>query len=113
MLEFPAHLEKLILDYLKKAFLDPRKMKGAGESFNEKDFKYFSRGAGLLSEAYTVERETLPKNYFNDPVLRSGYLLYFLPVNYLKIIRIFEQFSPQELVSGKIRILDIGCGPGT
>ncbi|MDO8518679.1 MAG: small ribosomal subunit Rsm22 family protein, partial [Deltaproteobacteria bacterium] len=47
------------------------------------------------------------------PVLRSGYLLYFLPVNFLKIARVLGQLPPDELVSGKVRVLDLGSGPGT
>lgn len=110
MNEFPSQLEKIIQSHLKQTFLDPKKAKGA---FNDKDYIYFSKGAARLSEAFTSERGSLPVNYLNDPVLRSGYLLYFLPVNFLKIMRVLAQLDPKELVTGKVRVLDLGCGPGT
>lgn len=112
MLQFPPELTEILLSYIKQAYLK-KSLKARCSPFNEHDFRYFSRGAGRLSQAFTEERESRPDNYFNDPVCRSGYLLYFLPVNFLKIVRIFEQGDTRELVTGKIRVLDLGSGPGT
>ena len=75
--------------------------------------KFFGRGGKILSDSFTEDRSSLPPNYLNDPVLRSGYLLYFLPVNFLKVHRILSEFSPDEMMTGKVRVLDVGSGPGT
>lgn len=90
-----------------------RREKVLNSPFNDKDILYFSKGAARLSDGFTHDRGGLPQNYFNDPVLRSGYLLYFLPVNLLKIHHILGQLSETEILSGKVRILDVGSGPGT
>jgi len=113
MLQFPKFLEDLLLDYLKQTYLPQKKRSSKKTTFNEKDFKFFAKGARLLSEAYTKDRGSLSVNYLNNPVYRSGYLLYFLPVNFLKVVRIFQELQKSELTSGNIRILDIGAGPGT
>ncbi len=111
LLEFPLNLEQVLLSYIKQTFLPPKKRKTF--DFNAKDIEFFSRGAGLLSQAFTEERGSLPPDYLNDPVCRSGYLLYFLPVNALKVVKVLQEFKPFELTSGKIRILDLGAGPGS
>ncbi|MBI4411932.1 MAG: hypothetical protein HY541_05560 [Deltaproteobacteria bacterium] len=111
MLSFPSFLEDLLLRYIKQTYLP---IKGAsGKPFNDKDFVFFSKGAKALSEAYTSQRGSLPTNYLNIPVYRSGYLLYFLPVNFLKIVHIMNELDPAEIVGGKVRILDVGAGQGT
>jgi len=110
MLLMPDDLENLIKHYLKTSFL---KGVNVHKTFNQKDWVYFSKGAKRLSDYFTEGRGALPKDYFNDPVLRSGYLFYFLPVNLMKMIAVLRQFEPKELVSGQVRILDMGCGPAT
>ena len=111
MFQFPSFLEDLLLRYIKQTYLPN---KGAsGKPFNDKDFVFFSKGARALSEAYTSQRGSLPSNYLNIPVYRSGYLLYFLPVNFLKVVHILNEFNPSEIVGGKVRILDMGAGQGT
>lgn len=112
MLQFPEFLEGLILSHLKKTYLKSNSS-GRNSGFNEKDARFFSKGAARLSEAFTSERASLPSNYFNDPVLCSGYLVYFLPVNFLKIVRVMREIPADDLMNGQIRILDIGSGPGT
>ncbi|MBI2339508.1 MAG: hypothetical protein HYU99_03940 [Deltaproteobacteria bacterium] len=116
MFHFPPFLEDLLLRYIKKTYLPDKR--AAEKPFNEKDFAFFSKGAKKLSEAYTSERgrdsvPSLPPNYLNIPVYRSGYLLYFLPVNFLKIVHILNELDPSEIIGGKIRILDVGAGQGT
>lgn len=107
--QFPPILEAILLQHIKGTYAPTK----GGPTFTDQDIKYFAKGARLLSDAFTEDRNSLPVNYFNNPVLRSGYLLYFLPVNFLKIVRIMKEFSPQELTRGQIRILDLGAGPGT
>lgn len=114
MLEIPPLLESVILSHLKKSyFLKKNPNKNYRPDFTDKDLKYFSRGAERLSTAFTEERASLPLDYFNDPVLRSGYLLYFLPINLLKVYRVLNEINPVELVTGHVRVLDVGCGQGT
>jgi ribosomal protein RSM22 (predicted rRNA methylase) len=69
-----------------------------------------------LSRLLTRERESLPANYLRDPGLRDAYLRYFLPTNLLKIHLPLHELSlhPAELLHrDRLRILDIGSGPGT
>ncbi len=113
MLTFPQEFEKILLQYIKTNYLSDSRDTVKRSPFNDKDLLYFSKGAARLSDGFTEDRGTLPTNYFNDPVLRSGYLLYFLPVNFLKIVRIMQEFSAEEITDGKIRVLDVGSGPGT
>lgn len=110
MSKFPRSLEKILLRYIKQNY---GKVSKGPASFTASDFRHFAQGAKKLSLAFTGQSAPLAKNYFNDPVLRSGYLLYYLPVNYLKVMRVLSEFNPEELVSGRVRILDLGAGPGT
>lgn len=64
-----------------------------------------------MSAYFTSERTHLPKNYFNKKELRAGYLLYFVMTNFLKVKFCLEQVNLMDDVP--IRILDLGCGPGT
>ncbi|EKD42294.1 MAG: ribosomal small subunit Rsm22 [uncultured bacterium] len=36
-----------------------------------------------------------------------------MPLNFLKIVQILNQYQPKEILSGHVRVLDLGCGPGT
>lgn len=107
---FPLELEKILLSYIKNTFLKEGR---SSTSFNDKDFKYFSKGADLLSTGYTENPDLLPINYFNNPVYRSGYLLYFLPVNFMKVFQILNEIPADDVLGGKVRVLDVGSGPGT
>lgn len=82
-------------------------------SFTEGDFKHFAQGAEVLSTVFTEDRASISNRYFNDPVLRSGYLLYFLPVNLFKTIRLLENIIPHLPKKEGLSILDLGSGPGT
>lgn len=117
MLEFPINLEKIIFTHLKKFYLKPH-MKNKGDRFKYskflvKDYEYFSKGVKRLTQSYTLDRSNLAQNYFNDPVLRSGYILYFLPVNLMKVVRVLEKLILSNWIKKEMNILDIGCGPGT
>lgn len=109
MQHFPAEFKQVLFSHLKQSF----KSGGQNNFFTDRDLEYFSKGAGRLSTLFTEEREHLAKNYLNDPVLRSGYLLYFLPVNFLKIVNILAEIPLQEVTGGRVRVLDLGSGPGT
>ena len=69
-----------------------------------------------LSMLLTRERDELPAAYLRDEGLRKAYWAYFLPSNLSKIHKPLQELSshPRELFSkAKLRILDIGTGPGT
>lgn len=110
--ELDPLLESVIKRHLKQNYLKKAGPKVSDE-FTPKDYIYFSKGVSRLSDYFTKERGDLPKNYFNDPVLRSGYMAYFLPVNYLKFLYLLQQLKGKDIPTGKVRILDLGAGPAT
>lgn len=82
--------------------------------WNSKDTQYFSRGVMKLNPLFTTERDRRSLNYFSDPVLRSGYLAYYLPVNLIKTVMILERgFGANTRWPETIRVADIGSGPLT
>jgi len=106
----PPRLVKVITEYLAARYL-PEKIRRCKEGgFNKKDIAFFARGAGRLSEAFTIGRSLLPKDYFNLKEYRTGYILYFLIPNYLKLRFCLSEAG--HLKEGS-RILDIGAGPAT
>jgi len=76
-----------------------------------------SRAVARLSDLYTRERTDLRRNLLEDPQLRLAYLAYFLPSNFLKIKAVLDEIwlhpNVKELFPERLRILDLGCGPGT
>lgn len=76
-----------------------------------------SRAVARLSELYTRDRTDLRHNLLQEPDLRRAYLAYFLPSNFLKINAILEEIwlhpEVMKLFPERLRILDLGCGPGT
>jgi ribosomal protein RSM22 (predicted rRNA methylase) len=76
-----------------------------------------SRAVARLSELYTRERADLRRNLLQEPDLRLAYLAYFLPANFLKIKAVLGEIwlhpEVKSLYPEQLRILDLGCGPGT
>jgi len=76
-----------------------------------------SRAVTRLSELYTRKRAHLGYNLLQEPDLRLAYLTYFLPSNFLKVKAILEELwlhpDVRRLFPERLRILDLGCGPGT
>lgn len=69
-----------------------------------------------LSKLLTKDRESLPASYLKDQGLRSAYVRYFLPSNMKKVHLALTDLSlhPEQLLSkDKLRVLDVGAGPGT
>ena len=110
MQSFLKKLEEAIKIHLKEAYLPPHRAKSPGWIYH--DLMFFSKGCELLSTAFTEDRAELPKNYFNKKEYRSAYLLYFVLINAAKVWKCLEQLTslPRK---GPLKILDLGCGPGT
>ncbi len=69
-----------------------------------------------LSLLLTRKRGDLPAAYLKDPGLREAYIAYFLPSNIHKLRVPLQELSLHSsglLVKEKLRILDVGSGPGT
>jgi len=76
-----------------------------------------SRAVARLSGIYTSDRADLRHDLLRNPELRLAYLAYFLPSNFLKIRAILDEIwlhpEVKKLFQQRLRILDLGCGPGT
>jgi ribosomal protein RSM22 (predicted rRNA methylase) len=76
-----------------------------------------SRAVARLSDLYTRNRADLRHNLLQEPELRLAYLTYFLPSNLLKIKAVLDEMwlhpKVKTLFPECLRILDLGCGPGT
>ena len=86
------------------------------KKLSENEMKTLASDVIRLSRLLTSDREDLPAAYLKDERLRNAYRAYFLPSNLSKIHKPLQELSlhPRELLSkAKLRILDIGAGPGT
>lgn len=114
----PPSWELLLQGYVKKTFYADTRRKSFADKpeFTEGDYRFFVEGVRDLSVAFTEDRAFLPKNYLNRKEYRSGYILYFLPVNALKVATLLGQAPRESFVKdGRIEltIVDVGSGPGT
>ncbi|MBF0493244.1 MAG: methyltransferase domain-containing protein [Deltaproteobacteria bacterium] len=113
-MSFPKHIEAFLKAYIKRTFLADTRLKNfSDKDFGPKDLKFFGEGAQELSELFTSERSDLPNNYLNEKKYRAGYLLYFLPLNFCKAQSVLLQLPEALFKKPKLKILDLGCGPGT
>jgi ribosomal protein RSM22 (predicted rRNA methylase) len=86
------------------------------KKLSENEMNSLASDVVRLSRLLTSEREDLPAAYLADERLRNAYRAYFLPSNLSKIHKPLQELSlhPRGLFSkAKLRILDIGAGPGT
>lgn len=112
MVQFPKKLTELLLNYIKGTASTHRK--GPAQAiWQPHDLKHFATGALELSKRFTSERSRLRGDYLSDPKCRSGYLLYFLPINFTKATALFRLFPEQFWQGSSLRFLDLGSGPGT
>jgi hypothetical protein len=91
-----------------------------GKPFNEDDAHFFFKGIDELSEIFTQDRGRALSRYFEHPRFRSGYLLYFLPLQAAKFIAVFDRHRAFLLEAvkaasqkGSLSVVDLGAGPLT
>ncbi len=72
-------------------------------------------GVSRLSELFTRDRYGLGAAYLEDPLLRAGYLSYYVPVNLAKVQLLLDELQPvfPTVPTEEFRVLDLGGGPGT
>jgi ribosomal protein RSM22 (predicted rRNA methylase) len=78
--------------------------------------KALAEKVSRLSLLLTRDRDDLPAAYLKDAGLREAYLAYFLPPNMAKIKAPMAELAlhpGKALDKERLRILDLGCGPGT
>ncbi|BCA55885.1 hypothetical protein W02_30250 [Nitrospira sp. KM1] len=69
-----------------------------------------------LSRLFTKDRQSLLKNYLDDPARASAYLKYFFPINLSKIQLLLDELPADTFTSDRsegLSVLDVGSGPGT
>lgn len=62
-----------------------------------------------------LRKDFVRENYMEDPRLRKAYLLYYLPVNLLKIHPVLDELALSGFFRSErpLKVLDLGSGPGT
>jgi ribosomal protein RSM22 (predicted rRNA methylase) len=90
---------------------------GEWHSFIRSKIPELAKGVAELSNIYTRQRQRITTNLLKDPLLHKAYLTYFLPCNLAKVKiilkEIFAHPRRSEFVAPDLRLLDLGCGPGT
>lgn len=84
---------------------------------NSKQLQELAGAVKALSDAY-VEPETCDwQALYKNKAAVSAYLLYFLPVNLVKVFPLLDELASAGgfVCAGRpvLTVLDIGCGPGT
>ena len=78
--------------------------------------KVLAANVARLSQLLTRERDSLPAAYLKDAGLREAYRAYYLPPNLQKMRVVLEELGlhpARPLDAGRLRVLDLGAGPGT
>ncbi|MBU6376568.1 MAG: hypothetical protein KGQ59_11270 [Bdellovibrionales bacterium] len=89
-----------------------------GKPFGREDAHFFFKGIEELSEIFTQDRGRALQRYFEHPRFRSGYLLYFLPLQAAKFIAVLNRHSKflaeaLQKSDSTFRVVDLGAGPCT
>jgi ribosomal protein RSM22 (predicted rRNA methylase) len=87
-----------------------------GSHLPQEELKNLAANVSKLSTLLTKDRESLPAAYLKDPALRAAYVRYYLPANMKKVHLALTDLSlhaERLLEKDRLRILDLGAGPGT
>ncbi len=101
-------------------FLEEALLRQAGVSYpfnpHAKEIKKIAANVKKISDEYISADKDL-QQLFNQEDLLRAYLVYFLPVNLVKIYPILDELFAHpgiKIFQGtSFSILDLGCGPGT
>lgn len=66
-----------------------------------------------LSRGLTRNRALAGTRYLDDPRLGLAYLLYYLPATVRRTVAALAAAGPRLRRAATLRVLDLGCGPGT
>ena len=110
-------LENKLISLVQKKYL-PNRMKSLRNHLNiPKISSLFARDVVNLSMIYNHQRKEIDNRMFAKASSRAAYLIHYLPLNYAKTYSLLEMFADETLAlleaSPTIRILDLGCGPGS
>jgi hypothetical protein len=113
--------ETTVPEFVKKTYSPHEAWKN--RPFGMEDAQFFFRGIAELSDLFTDERPAKIPDYFRHPRFRSGYLLYFLPLQAAKFLTLFEQHAAHLTAELKKHaadhpqapfcVADLGSGPAT
>lgn len=71
----------------------------------------------MLADRYAADESEKLSALFTDQHLLQAYLLYYLPVNMVKLYPVLDELLINNLLSIRtaqnLNVLDLGCGPGT
>lgn len=112
--EFPPQLLQTIHAHV--AQLTRGKLKqplNAEGLLTDKALRFFVPGLKKLSESFTSERAERRQDYLQNPAHRAAYLLYYLPINYLKAQYVLAKLPEAFWQKEHFHFLDLGCGPAT
>jgi len=84
------------------------------EPFSKTILAQLAQAVKKIADVYTKGENRL--NLFSDPALRTAYSSYYLPCNAIKLFPILNELTQRKALpcsDGSLRVLDLGCGPGT